>query len=116
MRDLDGLTPSARAVLVVAAVADRALTPPVLSAVASMGEAELADALRELVTRHLLAGPYGTSDVAVRHPLLAATVRSQLVPGEGASAHRRLATVLAGTPHAVARRDRRALARRRGHP
>lgn len=98
-RDLDGLTPSARAVLVVAAVADRALTAPVLSAVTSMGEAELADALRELVTKHLLAGPYGTSDVTVRHPLLAATVRSQLVPDEAASAHLRLATVLAGTAH-----------------
>lgn len=98
-RHLDGLSRSARAVLVVAAVADRPLPAPVVRDVAAMGEAELTAGVRELVTKHLLAGPYGTSDVTVRHPLLAATVRSRLEPGEAASAHHRLATVLAKTPH-----------------
>ena len=101
-RHLDGLTPSARAVLVVAAVADRPLPAPVIGEAAVMAEAELTDGLRELVTRHVLDHPYGTSDEVVRHPLLAATVRSQLAPGEAASAHRRLATVLAETPYTSA--------------
>ena len=57
-RDLDGLTPSARAVIAVAAAADRPLPPRVVGDAAAMDGAELDDALRELVIRHLLAGPY----------------------------------------------------------
>lgn len=98
-RHLDGLRPRARAVLVTAALADRPLPRRVVARAASMRESELTDALRELVRRHLVADPYTTVDVAVRHPLLAATVRSQLVPGEAAAAHRRLAEALARTPH-----------------
>jgi hypothetical protein len=93
--DLDGLTPSARAVIAVAAAADRPLPPRVVGDAAAMDGAELDEALRELVIRHLLAGPYDTSDVALRHPMLAATVRAQLTPGEAASVHRRVAAVLA---------------------
>ena len=98
-RHLDGLSPGARAVLVAAALAERPLPPQVVSAVTSMGDSERTHALRELVSKHLVADPYTTADVAVRHPLLAAMVRSQLVPGEAAAAHRRLATVLAETAH-----------------
>ncbi|WP_439936877.1 AAA family ATPase [Nocardia sp. N13] len=98
-RHLDGLGPAARAVLVAAAVADRPLPPAVVSAVTSLEDSERTHVLRELVSKHLVADPYTTSDVAVRHPLLAATVRSQLVPGEAASAHRRLATALAESAH-----------------
>jgi hypothetical protein len=98
-RHLDGLGPDARAVLVAAALADRPLPPPVVSVVTSLDDSERTHALRELVSKHLVADPYTTSDVAVRHPLLAATVRAQLVPGEAASGHRRLATALAESAH-----------------
>lgn len=96
---LDRLDPSARAVLLVAAVADRPLPPPVVADATSMGQAELTDALRELVSRHLLADPYTSTDVTVRHPLLSAIVRARLVPGETAQAHRRLASALSTTAH-----------------
>lgn len=95
---LDGLTPSARALIAVAATADRPLPPRAVGDAAAMDGAELDEALRELVIRHLLDGPYDTSDVALRHPMLAATVRAQLAPSEAASAHRRVATVLAAAP------------------
>lgn len=98
-RHLDGLPRSARAVLVFAAVADRPLPTPVLVDAAEMKESELTDGVRELMIRHLLSGPYSTADVAVRHPLLSATVRSQLASEEAASVHGRLATVLARTSH-----------------
>ncbi|WP_299925403.1 AAA family ATPase [uncultured Nocardioides sp.] len=98
-RQLDQLGPSARAVLLVAALADRPLTPQLLADATSMDQPELTDALRELVARHLLADPYTSTDVTVRHPLMSATVRARLVPGEAAPTHRRLASALAATPH-----------------
>lgn len=101
-RRLEALSPSARAVLAVAALADRPLPATVFQEAAAMGEAELTDGLRELVTEHFIAGPYGMSDIAVQHPLTAATMRSRLVPSEATSAHRRLAKVLADTPYASA--------------
>lgn len=96
--DLDGLGPSARAVIAVAAAADRPLAPEVVGEAAAMDRAELDAALRELDLRHLLTGPYTTSAVAVRHPMLSAAVRAGLTPGEAVSVHRRVAAVLAGTP------------------
>ena len=101
-RQLDGLTPSAWAVLLVAVLADRPLPPHVVADATSMDQPELADAVRELVTRHLVADPYTTTDVAVRHPLVAAAVRDRLTPAEAAPTHRRLATALAATSHPTA--------------
>ena len=98
-RQLDHLSPSARSVLLVAALADRPLPPQVVADATSMGRAELTDARRELVARHLLADPYAATDVTVRHPLTAAAVRAGLVPGEAVPTHRRLAAVLAATAH-----------------
>ena len=98
-RQLDLLSPSARSVLLLAALADRPLPPQVVADATSMDQPELTDALRELVARHLLADPYTSTDVSVRHPLLSATVRSRLVPGEAVSTHRRLASALAATSH-----------------
>ncbi|HEY0645684.1 MAG TPA: AAA family ATPase, partial [Nocardioides sp.] len=98
-RHLDSLRPGARAVLAAAATADRPLPRTVVAGLTAMGSSELTDALRELVGKHLVTDPYTTADVSVRHPLLAATVRSQLLPEESSAAHRRLAEVLAATPH-----------------
>ena len=98
-RQLDHLSPSARSVLLVAALADRPLPPQVVADATSMGRAELTDARRELVARHLLADPYAATDVTVRHPLTAAAVRAGLVPGEAVPTHRRLAAVLAAMAH-----------------
>ncbi|MGF9754397.1 AAA family ATPase [Microvirga sp. 0TCS3.31] len=96
-RQLDHLTPSARSVLLVATLSDRPLPPQVVADATSMDGPELADARRDLVSRHLLADPYTTTDVSVRHPLTAASVRAGLVPGEAVPTHRRLATTLAAT-------------------
>ena len=98
-RQLDHLSPSARSVLLVAALADRPLPRPAVADATSMDRPELDDALRELVSRHLLADPYTATDVTVRHPLTAATVRAGLLPGEAVPTHRRLAAVLAATTH-----------------
>ncbi|MCY4727086.1 AAA family ATPase [Nocardioides sp. STR2] len=96
---LDQLDPSARTVLLVAALAERPLPPPVVADATSMGRAELADSVRDLVSRHLLADPYTATDVTVRHPLVSAAVRARLVPGETAPVHRRLASAVSTTAH-----------------
>src|SRR6478609_8946751 len=98
-RQLDHLSPSARSVLLVAALADRPLPPQVVADATSMGRAELTDARRELVARHLLADPYAATDVTVGHPLTSAAVRAGAVPGEAVPTHRRLAAVLAAMAH-----------------
>jgi hypothetical protein len=98
-RQLDHLSPSARSVLLVAALAGRPLPPPVVADATSMGRAELTDARRELVSRHLLADPYTAQDVTVRHQLTAAAVRAGLLPGEAALTHRRLGAVLASAAY-----------------
>jgi hypothetical protein len=100
-RQIDRLGPSARSVLLVAALADRPLPPAVVADATWMEQPELTDALRELVSHHLLVDPYTSTDVTVRHPLLSATVRSRLVPGEAAPVHRRLASALAAADHPV---------------
>ena len=96
---LDRLTPSARSVLLVAALADRPLPAPLVADATSMAQPELSDALRELVAVHLLADPYTATDIRVRHPLVSAAVRARLLPGEAAPAHRRLASVLSAAAH-----------------
>ena len=47
--------------------------------------------------QRLLARDSG-ADVRLRHPLIAAVIRQELVPGEATEIHRRLADVLAGLP------------------
>ena len=77
-------------------VADRPLTPAQLASAAG-AEGDLTAPLRTLMDQRLLARDSG-ADVRLRHPLIAAVIRQQLVPGEATEIHRRLADVLAGLP------------------
>jgi len=77
-------------------VADRPLTPEQL-AFAADPAGDLTDALRTLTDQRLLA-QYSGPDIRLRHPLIAAVIRQQLVPGEATEIHRRLAEILARLP------------------
>lgn len=101
VRPLGGLGRHAHQVVAVAAVADRALPVHIVGEVVDLDGLALTDALRELDRAQLLARPSGV-DVALRHPLLAVAVRTHLVPGEAASVHAALATVLGAAADASA--------------
>jgi hypothetical protein len=101
VRPLGSLGRHAHRVVAVAAVADRALPAHIVGEAVDLDAPALTEALRELDRSQLLATPYGV-DVALRHPLLAAAVRAHLVPGEAASAHAALATVLGAAADASA--------------
>jgi tetratricopeptide (TPR) repeat protein len=77
-------------------VADRPLTPEQLALVAG-DSGDLVAPLRTLWSQRLLARDTGSA-VLLRHPLIAAAIRLQLVPGEATEAHRSLAELLAGLP------------------
>ena len=112
-RQLDHLSPSARSVLLVAALADRPLPPQVVADATSMGRAELTDARRELVTRHLLADPYAATDVTVRHPLTASRGAGRARAGRGCPDPPEAGSRPGCDVAPVAGRGRGALARRR---
>ncbi|HEY0642923.1 MAG TPA: AAA family ATPase, partial [Nocardioides sp.] len=77
-------------------VADRPLTPEQLARVAG-DSGDLVAPLRTLMRERLLARDTGL-DVRLRHPLIAAAIRLQLVPGEATEVHRNLAELLSGLP------------------
>ena len=93
-RRLDGLGESARVVARTLAIADRALTDAQLREVSSLEQGPLADGLRELAARRLLAAP--GLDVQLRHPLLAEAVRRSTVLPEAAEAHRVMGAAMGG--------------------
>lgn len=101
---VEDTTSDERRVVTVLAVADRGLPVTRLQAAAGLASAELTRCLRALADRRLLADDSGGDVVALRHPLLAETVRRHLVPGEAAEVHRALAAALAdgGDPAEVA--------------
>ena len=97
---LDGLQGNARSAAVALAVADRPLTDPQLREVTGLASGELAEGLRQLAERRLLAG--SDRDVTLRHPLLAEAVRRSMVLAESVEAHRTIASAMAGWAEASA--------------
>jgi len=88
-------SPTAQAVLRVAAVAGRRVDERLLVAVAPLGEAELLAGLREAVDRQLLIVQPGQDAYTFRHALLQEAVYGELLPGERARLHAALADSIA---------------------
>ena len=95
-RRLTGLTPRGWTVLRTLGVAERPLTPGVLSVAASLTPEELTTQLRDLQSRRLLREVGDAVDL--QHPLLAEAVRRRMVAGEGTGAHGALAEALEAGP------------------
>ena len=84
----------ARAVLAALAVAGRALTEDMLTAIAGLGVDAVRGAVQELAAARLLAAGEGYRP---RHALLGEAVAAGLLPGERAALHERTALVLDST-------------------
>jgi DNA-binding CsgD family transcriptional regulator/tetratricopeptide (TPR) repeat protein len=84
----------ARAVLAALAVAGRALTEDMLTAIAGLGVDAVRGAVQELAAARLLATGEGYRP---RHALLGEAVAAGLLPGERAALHERTALVLDST-------------------
>jgi tetratricopeptide (TPR) repeat protein len=90
---VDSLSETARTALRFAAVAGRAVDHTLLRAGTGAAESELARALREAVTAHVLV-PAG-EELCFRHELVREVVYADLLAAERSYLHRRVATALA---------------------
>ncbi len=90
---LDRLSPAARQVVRVAAVAGRRVTHGLLSAVADLPDGELDAALRDAIDAHVVE-PRGEDGYGFRHALLAEAVYDDLLPGERTRLHAAYASAL----------------------
>jgi DNA-binding SARP family transcriptional activator len=92
------LGPEARSVLRVAAAAGRDASYGLLAAVVSLGELELAGALREAVEHDVLVPDQAGGTFRFRHALFAEALYGTLLPGEREVLHERLARALTEEP------------------
>jgi DNA-binding NarL/FixJ family response regulator/tetratricopeptide (TPR) repeat protein len=90
---LDRLSPSARDVVRVAAVAGRRVPHELLAAVVDLPDGELEDALRDAIDAYVLE-PRGEDWYAFRHALLSEAVYDDLLPGERTRIHAAYANAL----------------------
>jgi DNA-binding CsgD family transcriptional regulator/tetratricopeptide (TPR) repeat protein len=95
------LAPEARSVLAALAVAGRPLSEQTLAPVAGLDGSSVRDALRVLTDAALLAPGTGQTDCGLRHALLAEAVLADLLPGERAGLHARVAEALEATGDAA---------------
>ncbi|MEU6699000.1 AAA family ATPase [Pseudonocardia sp. NPDC046786] len=111
---LDQLSEQARVVLQVASLAERRIPHDLLCDAAGLPADELAAGLREAVSHHVLVPAGAAGDTyAFRHALLREAVHDDLLPGERARRHARLAELLADRldePGAAAELARHAVA------
>jgi tetratricopeptide (TPR) repeat protein len=103
LRDLlrgrvDALPEPARQALEVVAVAGRRVPHRLLAAVAGLRDAQLDEALRVAVTNQLLVTTPGQDGYQVRHALLREVIDADLLPGERARLHARLAQAITERP------------------
>jgi len=97
---LEQLPGPAQRVARVASVAGRRVEHELLEQIAGLAEAEVEEALREAVTRHVLVTEAGQT-YAFRHALLQEAVYGDLLPGERVRLHAAYARVLADPPPGV---------------
>jgi DNA-binding NarL/FixJ family response regulator len=110
LRDLlmirtERLDQPARQVLQVAAVIGSRVHYPLVAAVSEQQEAELMDSLRAAVEANVLVADTEAEAFTFRHSLLRDAIHDDLLPGEHARLHARLAQVLTESPDLV-RADR----------
>jgi DNA-binding CsgD family transcriptional regulator len=103
LRDLLGgrvqaLPGPARQVLAVVAVAGRQVSHRLLASVAGLDDRLLVEALRAAVASQLLVTRPGEDGYEVRHALLREVIDADLLPGERARLHARLAQTLTEQP------------------
>lgn len=91
---LEQLDHNAARVVGVAAVAGRRVGNEVLAEVSGLPEAELNEALRDAVTRHVLVPDAETGTYQFRHALLQEAAYAEMLPGELARLHRDYAQAL----------------------
>ncbi|MFF5291194.1 helix-turn-helix transcriptional regulator [Paractinoplanes globisporus] len=90
-------SPDARSVLRICSVVGRRIKYPLLAVVAELPETALLSALRELAANRVLQADAGDA-YRFRHALAQEAVYSDLLPGERARLHARVATALAERP------------------
>lgn len=95
---VEELSPEAQSVLRVAAVAGRTVDHGLLAAVAGLPEDELAQALEEAVSRHMIVQDPSSTGFSFRHALLREAVYADLLPGRRRSLHVVLARALSEQP------------------
>jgi DNA-binding CsgD family transcriptional regulator/tetratricopeptide (TPR) repeat protein len=93
---VEALSAPSRRLLRLAAAAGQRVNHRLLAEVADLSDAELDEALREAVTRHVLIQDGDT--FAFRHALLREAVYSDLLPGERTKFHAALAEALTADP------------------
>jgi class 3 adenylate cyclase len=91
-------SPDAQSVLRIAAVAGRTVDHALLAAVAGLPEDQLAQALEEAVSRHMLVQDPSATGFSFRHALLREAVYADLLPGRRRSLHVALARALSEHP------------------
>jgi len=95
---VDALAEPARRVLAVVAVAGRQVPHRLLAAAAGLDDEALTEGLRAAVASQLLVRAGGDDGYEVRHALLREVVEADLLPGESARLHARLAQALTDHP------------------
>ena len=94
---VERLSPTAQAVVRIAAVTDRPATHELLETVAELSPAEVMEGAREAVAHQVLVidaeGHY-----AFRHALVGEAVHGDLLPGEDTDLHTRIATAIEADP------------------
>ena len=95
---IEALSEPSRQVLAVVAVAGRQLPHGLLAAVAGLDDHDLVEALRAVVASQLLVTTPGEDGYEVRHAVLREVVDADLLPGERARLHARLAQTLTEQP------------------
>ena len=95
---VDALAEPARRVLAVVAVAGRQVPHRLLAAAAGLDDEAVTEGLRAAVAGQLLVRTGGDDGYDVRHALLREVVEADLLPGESARLHARLAQALTDHP------------------
>jgi predicted ATPase len=95
---LDALPANAQGVARVAAALGRDVDHELLAAIADVPEAELNESLRACVGGHVLVIDPSGRGYRFRHALLQEVAADELMPGERAQLHRRIADALEGQP------------------
>jgi DNA-binding CsgD family transcriptional regulator/tetratricopeptide (TPR) repeat protein len=94
---VERLSPTAQAVVRVAAVVDRPLTHRMLEAVADISPAEVMEGAREAVAHQVLVIGEGNM-YQFRHALVGEAIHGDLLPGEDTALHARIAEVIEAQP------------------
>ena len=94
---VERLSPTAQAIVRIAAVVDRPATHTLLETVADLSPAEVMEGAREAVAHQVLVIDH-EGHYAFRHALVGEAVHGDLLPGEDTALHTRIASVIEADP------------------